>query len=56
MDFIQNEAERELAGLSRRILADQLTPERLRAAEDAGDRVEATRLWRIMYGPEFPAA
>lgn len=26
------------------------------AAEDAGDRAKATRLWRIIYGPEFPAA
>jgi hypothetical protein len=24
------------------------------AAEDAGDRAEAVRLWRIIYGPEFP--
>jgi 3-oxocholest-4-en-26-oyl-CoA dehydrogenase beta subunit len=33
MDFVQYEADRELASLSRKILADQLTPERLAAAE-----------------------
>src|SRR5215470_16358215 len=42
MDFIQNEADSELASLSRKILTDQLTPDRLRAAEADGiDR----RLW-----------
>jgi hypothetical protein len=24
-------------------------------AEDAGNRAEAARLWRVIYGPEFPA-
>jgi alkylation response protein AidB-like acyl-CoA dehydrogenase len=36
MDFIQNEADAELASLSRKILTDQLTPGRLRAAEADG--------------------
>jgi alkylation response protein AidB-like acyl-CoA dehydrogenase len=44
MDFIQNEADTELADLSRKILTDQLTPERLRAAEDAGDGFDPA-LW-----------
>jgi 3-oxocholest-4-en-26-oyl-CoA dehydrogenase beta subunit len=44
MDFIQNEADRELADLSRKILTDQLTPERLRAAETSGDGFDR-ELW-----------
>jgi 3-oxocholest-4-en-26-oyl-CoA dehydrogenase beta subunit len=36
MDFIQNEADSELAALSRKIVTDQLTPDRLRAAEKGG--------------------
>jgi 3-oxocholest-4-en-26-oyl-CoA dehydrogenase beta subunit len=40
MDFIQNESDRELADLSRKILTDQLTPERLRAAEAQGDHFD----------------
>jgi len=36
MDFTQNEGERDLAALSRSILAGRLTPERLRAAEADG--------------------
>jgi 3-oxocholest-4-en-26-oyl-CoA dehydrogenase beta subunit len=44
MDFMQNEAERELAGLSRTILTGQLTPERLRAAETGGDGLDPA-LW-----------
>jgi acyl-CoA dehydrogenase len=44
MDFIQNEADAELASLSRKVLTDQLTPERLRAAEDAGDGFDPA-LW-----------
>jgi acyl-CoA dehydrogenase len=36
MDFIQNEADSELASLSRKIVTDQLTPDRLRAAEKDG--------------------
>jgi acyl-CoA dehydrogenase len=44
MDFTQNEADTELAGLSRKILTGQLTPERLRAAEAGGDEFDAA-LW-----------
>jgi 3-oxocholest-4-en-26-oyl-CoA dehydrogenase beta subunit len=40
MDFIQNEADAELASLSRKILTGQLTPERLRAAEAGGDGLD----------------
>jgi 3-oxocholest-4-en-26-oyl-CoA dehydrogenase beta subunit len=40
MDFIQNEADAELADLSRKILTDHLTPERLRAAEAQGDHFD----------------
>ena len=40
MDFIQNEADAELADLTRKILTDQLTPERLRAAEAQGDHFD----------------
>ena len=36
MDFTQNEADSELASLSRKIVTDQLTPDRLRAAEKDG--------------------
>jgi acyl-CoA dehydrogenase len=48
MDFTQNEAERELAGLSRRILTGRLTPERLRAVE-AGDGFDRA-LWADLAG------
>ena len=44
MDFIQNEADVELASLSRKILTDQLTPDRLRAAEASGEEFDAA-LW-----------
>src|SRR5258708_19055900 len=48
MDFTQNEAERELADLSRKILTGRLTPERLRAVE-AGDGVDRA-LWADLAG------
>jgi acyl-CoA dehydrogenase len=44
VNFTQNESQRELAVLSRRILTDRLTPERLAAAEAAGDRFDPA-LW-----------
>jgi alkylation response protein AidB-like acyl-CoA dehydrogenase len=44
MDFMQNESQRELADLSRRILTGRLTPERLAAAEAGGDRFDPV-LW-----------
>jgi 3-oxocholest-4-en-26-oyl-CoA dehydrogenase beta subunit len=40
MDFSHNENQRELAGLSRAILADRTTPERLREVEAGGDRFD----------------
>jgi 3-oxocholest-4-en-26-oyl-CoA dehydrogenase beta subunit len=43
MDFTQDEAERELADLARKILTGRLTPERLRAVE-AGDGFDRA-LW-----------
>jgi 3-oxocholest-4-en-26-oyl-CoA dehydrogenase beta subunit len=48
MDFTQNEAERELADLARKILTDRLTPERLRAVE-AGDGFDRA-LWADLAG------
>src|SRR5215472_7540062 len=42
MDFIQNEADAELASLSRKIVTGELTPDRLRAAE--GDGIDRA-LW-----------
>ena len=50
MNFTQNESQRELAVLSRRILTDRLTPERLAAAEAAGDRFDPA-LWASLAGP-----
>jgi len=44
MDFSENESQRELAALSRTILADRATPERLRDVEARGDRFDAG-LW-----------
>jgi acyl-CoA dehydrogenase len=49
MDFIQNEADVELASLSRKILTGQLTPDRLRAAEATGDEFDAA-LWADLAG------
>src|ERR1700733_4995701 len=40
MDFLQNEGQRELAALSRDILSDRCTPERLREVEAGGDRFD----------------
>jgi acyl-CoA dehydrogenase len=48
MDFIQDEADRELAGLARKILTDRLTAERLRAAEAGGGFDRA--LWADLAG------
>ena len=48
MDFSQDEADRELAGLARKILTDRLTAERLRAAE-AGDGFDPA-LWADLAG------
>jgi 3-oxocholest-4-en-26-oyl-CoA dehydrogenase beta subunit len=44
MDFTQNEAHRELAALTRKILADRVTQERLREVEAGGHRFDPA-LW-----------
>jgi alkylation response protein AidB-like acyl-CoA dehydrogenase len=54
MDFTHSEAERELAGLARKILTDRLTPERLRAVE-AGDGFDRA-LWADLAGAGILAA
>ncbi len=48
MDFTLNEAERELADLTRKILTGRLTPERMRAVE-AGDGFDRA-LWADLAG------
>ena len=55
MNFTQNESQRELSLLSRRILTDRLTPERLAAAEAAGDRFDPA-LWASLAGAGILAA
>ena len=54
MDFTENEEQRELAALARQILAG-VTPQRLRAAEDAGDRFDKA-LWADLAGAGILAA
>ena len=44
MDLLPNEAQQELSALSRRILTQRATPERLREIETAGDRFDPA-LW-----------
>ena len=44
MDFTLNDSQRELAALSRTILADRVTPDRLREVEAGGDRFDPA-LW-----------
>jgi acyl-CoA dehydrogenase len=55
VNFTQNESQRELSLLSRRILTDRLTPERLAAAEAAGDRFDPA-LWASLAGAGILAA
>jgi alkylation response protein AidB-like acyl-CoA dehydrogenase len=55
VNFTQNESQRELAALSRRILTDRLTPERLAAAEAGGDRFDPA-LWAELAGTGILAA
>jgi len=55
VNFTQNESQRELAGLSRRILTDRLTPERLAAADAGGDRFDPA-LWASLAGAGILAA
>jgi alkylation response protein AidB-like acyl-CoA dehydrogenase len=47
MDFAISEAQRELGGLTRQILTDQVTPTRLRAVEDTGVHFDR-ELWRAL--------
>jgi 3-oxocholest-4-en-26-oyl-CoA dehydrogenase beta subunit len=55
MDFTLSESQQELAALSRRILADHATPERLREVEAAGDRFDP-KLWADLAGAGILAA
>ena len=47
MDFSLSESQQELAALTRTILTDRVTPERLRALEDAGPLFDRD-LWRTL--------
>lgn len=49
MDFSPSEAQADLAGLTREILADRVTPERLSALEDGPDRFDR-ELWTALAG------
>src|SRR5260370_29793283 len=55
MDFSHNESRRELATLSRTILTDRATPERLREVEARGDRFDPG-LWADLAGAGVLAA
>jgi acyl-CoA dehydrogenase len=55
MDFSLNESQQELAGLSRRILDDRATPQRLREVEAGGDRFDPA-LWADLAGAGILAA
>jgi acyl-CoA dehydrogenase len=47
MDFEISESQRELAALTRRILEDQVTQQRLRAVEDSGEHFDRA-LWAML--------
>ncbi|GDY29770.1 acyl-CoA dehydrogenase family protein [Gandjariella thermophila] len=47
MDFTLTEAQQDLAGLTRRIVIDRATPERLREVEAGGDRFDR-ELWAAL--------
>ena len=55
MDFAETESQAELAGLTRKILTEQVTPERLAAAEAGPDRFDAG-LWADLAGAGVLAA
>ena len=55
MDFAETESQAELAGLARKILTEQVTPERLAAAESGPDRFDAA-LWADLAGAGVLAA
>jgi alkylation response protein AidB-like acyl-CoA dehydrogenase len=55
VDFTETESQTELAGLARKILTEQVTPERLAAAESGPDRFDAA-LWADLAGAGVLAA
>jgi alkylation response protein AidB-like acyl-CoA dehydrogenase len=55
VDFRQNETQQELASLTRRILADRVTEDRLREVEAGGDRFDP-ELWADLAGAGILAA
>ena len=55
MDFSLSETQQELAGLTRSILTDHVTQERLRALADSG-RLHDPELWRVLAGAGVVAA
>jgi len=55
VDFAETESQAELAGLARKILTEQVTPERLAAAEAGPDRFDAG-LWADLAGAGVLAA
>jgi alkylation response protein AidB-like acyl-CoA dehydrogenase len=55
VDFSQNEAQQELTGLSRRILTERVTEDRLREVEASGDRFDPG-LWADLAGAGLLAA
>jgi 3-oxocholest-4-en-26-oyl-CoA dehydrogenase beta subunit len=55
VDFAETESQAELAGLARKILTEQATPERLAAAEAGPDRFDAA-LWADLAGAGVLAA
>jgi 3-oxocholest-4-en-26-oyl-CoA dehydrogenase beta subunit len=55
VNFTQNDSQRELADLSRRILTDRLTPERLAGADAGADRFDPA-LWASLAGAGILAA
>lgn len=55
MDFTETESQAELAGLTRKILTEQVTPERLAAAGAGPDRFDAA-LWADLAGAGVLAA
>src|SRR5260221_754623 len=55
MDFSHNETQRDLAALSRAILTDRATPERLGEVEARGDRFDPG-LWADLAGAGVLAA
>ena len=55
MDFLPNEAQQELSALSRRILTQRVTPQRLSEVEAAGDRFDPA-LWADLASAGILAA